>query len=136
MGHSSQHEMQQEGCIHSHVTTVHCHLPHSRRTSQPADAHVQPIPDIDDRDYPPHTKALMVLVGLLSVVYWSFRLLAWTLGLFGAYQASATGLLLAYLAMSFARAFQPVQPAPYIAPVSSNATPVKATETGPDVPAN
>ena len=84
----------------------------------------------------------MVLVGslsivlLFSVVYWSFRLLAWTLSLFGAYQASATGLLLAYLAMSFARAFQPVQPAPYIAPVSSDAQPVKPTETGPDVSAN
>ena len=84
----------------------------------------------------------MVLVGSLSivllfcVVYWSFKLLTWTLSLFGAYQASATGLLLAYFAMSFARAFQPVQPAPYIAPVSSNAQPVKPTETGPDVSAN
>ena len=84
----------------------------------------------------------MVLVGSLSIVllfcavYWSFRLLAWTLSLFGAYQASATGLLLAYLAMSFARAFQPVQPAPYIAPVSSNAQPVKPNEAGPDVFAN
>ena len=121
---------------------LHCHPPHSRRTCQPADAHVQPIPDIDDRDYPPHTKALMVLVGslsillLFSVVYWSLRLLAWTLSLFGTYQASATGLLLVYLAMSFARAFQPVQPAPYIAPVSSNAQPVKPTETGPDVSAD
>ena len=84
----------------------------------------------------------MVLVGSLSivllfcVVYWTFRVLAWTLSLFGAYQASATGLLLVYLAISFARAFQPVQPAPHIAPVSSSAQPVKPNEKGPDVSAN
>ena len=85
-----------------------------------ADAKVQPPPEIDDRHYPRLTKALMLLVGSLSLVlfwttvYWSARFGLWLLSLFGSLRPHVTAVLVVYLAISFVRSFRPCQPLPHI----------------------
>ena len=85
-----------------------------------ADAKVQAPPEVDDRHYPQLTKALMVLVGSLSLVlfwttvYWSARFGLWLLSLFGSLRPHVTAVLVVYLAVSFVRSFQPSQPLPHI----------------------
>lgn len=85
-----------------------------------ADAKLQAPPEIDDRHYPRLTKALMVLVGSLSLVlfwttvYWSARFGLWLLSLFGSLRPHVTAVLVVYLAVSFVRSFRPSQPLPHI----------------------
>ena len=88
-----------------------------------ADAKVQAPPEIDDRHYPRLTKALMVLVGSLSLVlfwttvYWSSRFGLWLLSLFGSLRPHVTAVLVVYLAVSFVRSCRPSQPLPHISAV-------------------
>ena len=108
-----------------------------------AEAKVQAPPEIDDRHYSQMTKALMVVVGSASLVlfwttvYWSAKAGLWVLNLFGSYKSYATAVLAVYLAVSFARAFVPVQPLPYMPPSSdmniNGWTAVKAPKLGLDV---
>ena len=84
-----------------------------------ADAKVQAPPEIDDRHYTRLTKALMVLVGSLSLVlfwttvYWSARFGLWLLSMFGSLRPHVTGMLVVYLAVSFVRSFRSSQPLPH-----------------------
>ena len=108
-----------------------------------ADAKDRKPPEIDNRDYPLHTKALMVIVGSLSLVlfwgtvYYTAKSASWLLSFFGSYKPHVIAVLAVYLAASFIRAWQPVKPLPYVPPVKKSDTngieAVQASGQGTDV---
>lgn len=109
----------------------------------PADAKEKQPPEIDNRYYPLHTKALMVLVGSLSIIlfwgsiYLTAKLASWSLSLFGSFRPHVMAVLAVYLAVSFIRAWRPVRPLPYVPPVkqtnSNVITPAKASSIHTDM---
>lgn len=108
-----------------------------------ADAKDRKPPEIDNRHYPPHTKALMLLVGSLSLVlfwgtvFYTAKLVSWLLSFFGSYKPHVIAVLAVYLAVSFIRAWQPVKPLPFVPPVKKSDTnglePIQASGQGADV---
>ena len=108
-----------------------------------ADAKDRKPPEIDNRDYPPLTKALMVLVGSLSLVlfwgtvYYTAKSASWLLSFFGSYKPHVIAVIAVYLAVSFIRAWQPVKPLPYVPPVKKSDTngfeAVRASDVGTDI---
>ena len=107
-----------------------------------ADARVQAPPEIDDRHYTRITKALMLVVGSASLVlfwattYWSVRFAWWLLSFFGGFRPHATAVVAVYLGATLARAFRPVQPLPYMPPVSgkgsNGVSTLQSKQAGPD----